>query len=61
MAFKSNFVWSTNLLKNSLEVIHTFIDYSEWPSKYSPLEDRRIVSECGVLEPQLEISIYLLS
>ena len=39
MAFNSNFVWSTNLLKNSLEVIHTFIDYSEWPSKYSPLED----------------------
>ena len=48
---QTKFAWSTNLFKNSLEVIHTFIDYSEWPSKYCPLKDRRIVGECGVGNP----------
>ena len=47
------------MFKNSLVAIHTFIDYSEWPSKYCPLEDRTVVGECGVWEPQLEASIHL--
>ena len=43
------FVWSTNLCKNSFEVIHTFIDYSERSSKYYRLEDRRLLVSvvCG--------------
>ena len=48
-----------NCVKTSFEVIHTFIDYSQRPSKYCHLQDRRIVGECGLWEPKLEASIHL--
>ena len=42
-----------NCVKTSFEAIHTFIDYSQQPSKYCHL------GECGVWEPELEASIHL--